>query len=338
MSRRLGVLGSLVLDTIRPAGGGEPTSALGGIAYSLVAFEVAPAEGWATFPLLKVGEDALARARRLIERLGTVASAGGVRAVPEPNNRVELVYGENGGRTERLSGGVPGWSWAELEPLARRCDALYVNLIAGWELDLATARDLGESFRGPVYCDIHSLLLGRRPDGVRYPRVPEGWEEWFRCFDYVQLNERELELLAGDAGLPPWSLADTLARQGPRALFVTLGPRGAAWVAAGGPRLTGPGRAAGGRGAREGEARRGRVPPSRPVEGGDPTGCGDVWGMACYAALLSGAGLWRAATGANRLAARNAGTRGATGLLDAAGAAAPGAEGDGSGEPGRGGP
>lgn len=323
MSRRLGVVGSLVLDTIRRAGDEEPARGPGGIAYSLAAFEASPAPGWGTVPILKVGEGAREPARGLLERLGTVASAEGVRQVVEPNARVELVYADDGGRTERLTGGVPGWSWDELAPLAEDCDALYVNLIAGWELDLACARRLRASFPGPTWCDFHSLLLGRRPDGVRFPRAPEGWEEWFRCFDHVQLNEDELALLAGEAGRPPRDLAEELVREGPRALFVTLGAGGAAWVAAGGGRGDGaraPGIAAGARSGaepREGP-RHGRVPLAGRVERADPTGCGDVWGITCFGSLLAGAGLWEAVARANRLATRNAAARGIDGLLDAA--------------------
>ena len=88
MSHRLGVVGSFVLDTIRGAGDQEPARGPGGIAYSLAAFDASPAPGWATVPILKVGEGAREPARRLLEDLGSVASAEGVRTVDEPNTRV----------------------------------------------------------------------------------------------------------------------------------------------------------------------------------------------------------------------------------------------------------
>lgn len=308
--RRLGVLGALVLDTIRRPGSGEPVEAPGGVTYALAAFEARPPSGWEAVPLVKVGADAREVADALLSRLDSVATREGVLTVPEPNNRVELVYDGRGDRTERLTGGVPGWGWEELSPRLRGCDALYVNLVAGWEVDLACARRLRGGVPGPVYCDLHSLLLDRSGEGVRRPRVPDAWRSWVRCFDYVQVNRDELAALADEAGEEPAGLARRLvAGGGPRALFVTLGDDGAAWAAreAAGPRT-------------------GRAPPPRRVEDGDPTGCGDVWGMACFGALLEGADAPSAVARGNELASRNAARSGGLGLLEtSAGTRGPGA-------------
>src|SRR5689334_17341637 len=58
--------------------------------------------------------------------------------VPYPNNRVELFYYSSERRSEILHGGVPGWTWIGLKPLLDDLDALLVNFIAGFELDLET--------------------------------------------------------------------------------------------------------------------------------------------------------------------------------------------------------
>lgn len=308
---RLGILGTLVLDTIHPPEGGPPRRALGGIVYSLSAWEAAPARGWVVLPMIKVGRDARPRADAYLDRLSTIASRRGVVTVPEPNNRVELRYRPDGSRTERLEGGVPEWTWEELGPLARSCDALYVNLIAGWELDLACARRLGDAVSGPLYCDLHSLLLGRRADGARQRRAPDRWREWASCFDYLQLNHEELRTLADADGSDPDVLARDLAGGRARAVFVTRGREGAAWFAA-----DGDGAAAGRAG-------------TSPVDGGDPTGCGDAWGAACMARLLEGRSPGEAAAAANRIANRNVRLEGGAGLLG--GAAGP--EDGGAGRP-----
>ncbi len=299
--KRLGILGSLVLDTIVPAGEGEPVRALGGIAYALSAWDAAPAPGWEALPLVKVGRDARDRADAYLDRLTCPVCTRGVVTVSEPNNRVELRYRPDGDRTERLTGGVPGWSWDELGPLARACDALYVNLVAGWEVDLACARRLGDAVSGPLYCDLHSLLLERPTDGVRRRRAPDRWRAWTECFDYLQLNREELRTLADADGCEPEALARRIAGRRPRAVFVTLGPGGAAWYDGRGEEVA-SGRAA-----------------ATPVEGGDPTGCGDVWGAACMARLLEGRTPAEAAAAANGLARRNARARGGDGLLEGRG-------------------
>lgn len=324
--RRLGVLGTLVLDTLRDPRREEPVRSLGGITYALAALEAARPAGWSVLPIVKVGRDARDRAEGLLGALDAVSSREGVRWVAEPNNRVELLYREDGSRSERLEGGVPGWTWEELAPLARSCDALYVNLIAGWEVELASARRLRDAVGGPVYGDLHSLLLDRGEDGIRRPRAPEEGRAWAGCFDYLQLNEDELSILAEKEGEEPWTLAESLVGDAPRAIFVTLGPEGAAWVAAPGPAAAGGARPAAGR-AEEGahrRPRRGRLgPPSDGPGGaagsaaeGDPTGCGDVWGITCFAALLEGTDLAGAVAAANRMAARNAARVGGTALLE----------------------
>lgn len=311
--KRLGMVGTLVWDAIyaRDPGRSEPHEEWGGLAYALGAFEALRPEGWGLVPILKVGADLAPAARRLLTDLRSISSLDGVRVVAEPNNRVELRYSDGCRRTERLSGGVPGWTWEELEPLARSCDALYVNFIAGWEIDLASGTRLRDTYVGPLYCDIHSLVLGVGPGGLRVPRVPERWREWLGCFDYVQVNEDELAVLATEEGGDPWRLAAGVVGDRPRALFVTLGARGAAWVAA----EADSGRSVSGV-RRPPSVRSGRVSVPDPVSDPDPTGCGDVWGIACFMALLGGASIDEAARHANGLAARNACLRGASRLGD----------------------
>ena len=60
--RRLGVLGTLVFDTIHLPGSAdgtpaEPLTDWGGIAYALSALEAVAPDGWEVFPFVKVGAD-----------------------------------------------------------------------------------------------------------------------------------------------------------------------------------------------------------------------------------------------------------------------------------------
>ncbi len=311
---RLGAVGTLVWDTIhgRDPGRDGPVEEWGGITYALSAFEAAGPEGWTLLPIVKVGEDMRGPAARLLEGLERVESLEGVRFVDAPNNRVELRYRDDRSRTERLRGGVPGWKWEELRPLVASCDALYVNFIAGWEMGLEEARGLRGAVPGPVYADLHSLFLGVGPGGVRRPRSLERGAEWASCFDYVQVNEDELRLLAGE-GTPPWQAARRLVGGGVRAILVTRGACGARWLA--GPAARSPGEGvAGRRGPEAREVDVGEEPAAAEVEDPDPTGCGDVWGIVCFGALLAGSTIREAVRSANRVAARNARLRGGRAL------------------------
>jgi sugar/nucleoside kinase (ribokinase family) len=66
--------------------------------------------------------------------------------------------------------------------------------------------------------------------------------------------------------------------------------------------------------ATPGATRSARIPGSSVEVGGDPTGCGDVWGATFFARLLAGDPLETAMQEANRLAGRNVRHRGAGGL------------------------
>src|SRR2546428_3990486 len=128
-----------------------------------------------------------------------------------------------------MSGGVPPWTWPELGPMVADLDALYLNFISGYEMDLPTARLLRHSIRRFLYADLHSLFLGKEPDGTRIPRPLPQAPAWFGCFDYVQLNEEELAQLGDD----PLALAAGGVVQGCTPLWVTLRARGAGYFTGG---------------------------------------------------------------------------------------------------------
>ncbi len=295
--KRLGVLGSMVWDTIY---GRDPAQAAieewGGIAYALAALDASLSDDWQMVPLVKVGRDLAPRANAFLRTLRHPAPGTRFIEVPDPNNRVTLRYTSAERRCEQMRGGVPPWTWAELGPQVADLDALYVNFISGFELTLDTARLLRRGFPRFLYADLHSLFLGKAEDGTRYLQPPAQALEWFACFDTVQLNEEEMAQLGGD---PLAVAASALARAGGGCS--TLGARGAVYFT-GSPvrtaRIAAP------------------AEDSASVDAGDPTGCGDVFGATVTAALLQGADLETAIRAGCRMAARNVSHRGATGLRD----------------------
>jgi hypothetical protein len=292
----------MVWDTIYGRGPTpEPVEEWGGIAYALAALEAALLDDWEIIPLVRVGRDLAPRADAFLQQLSRRAPAARFIEVPEPNNRVTLRYTSAQRRTERLSGGVPPWTWTELGPLVRDLDALYVNFITGFELDLATAQQLRYGFPGPIYADLHSLLLGVSRQGDRFPQPLPDVHQWFTCFDVVQLNEEEMRLV----GAAPMAVAAAALAHGVRLLVVTLAARGAVYFT-----------------VRPFTFGRQPAPPSGPIETaripafqvpaeGDATGCGDVFGGTLVAQLLRSTPLERALQAANEAAGRNLQHRGA---------------------------
>ena len=312
--KRLGVIGTFVWDVIHGRDPRElPVEEWGGITYALSALDAALPDDWEIVPLVKVGADLGSEARRFLRGLRRIAPDAAPIEVPSPNNRVALRYFSDERRSERLTGGVPAWSWLGLKPLLADIDALYINLISGFEIDLETAQLIRQHFRGPIYCDLHSLLLALQPNGLRTPQPLANPAAWCRCFDLVQVNEEEMTMMASDSmGLAAIALAN-----GVNSLSVTLGSRGVVYIAAPGfERLSDLRR--GSFGDSTGAIRTALVPAKRPKHGspGDPTGCGDVWGATYFSRLLAGDKLDAALDRAMDAAARNVDHRGATGLAD----------------------
>jgi hypothetical protein len=336
---RVGILGSLVWDEIHGRDRlAAPVEEWGGIAYALAALDASVAPEWEIVPLIKVGQDLAPKAREFLAGLERLTPGGRCVEVPAPNNRVVLRYYSSERRTERMSGGVPGWTWSELGPMVRDLDAIYLNFISGFELALGTAQALRQGFAGPIYVDLHSLFLGMQHDGIRVPRPLQDAAAWLGCFDVVQVNEDEMRQLSPD----PLSLAADAIGAGTSLLIVTLAAKGAAYVAAPGfDGWTTAERRNGGTAERAASvpqaiagfpSNASAVPPFRrsadmprsalrtalipapTVDLLDPTGCGDVFGAVAAARLFAGDPVEAAIRQANSLAARNAAFRGAGGL------------------------
>lgn len=311
-ARRVGVIGSFVWDVIHGRDPFQvPVEEWGGITYALGALEAALDDNWEIVPIVKVGYDLAPRAREFINGLERIVPGAAPIEVPHTNNRVTLHYHSAERRCEQLTGGVPGWNWLGLKPLLADLDALYINLISGFELDLETVQLIRAHFSGPIYCDLHSLLLAIQPDGVRTLQPLPNAAAWCRCFDFIQVNEDEMRMMAPD----PLALAAMALSAGVSVLNVTMGARGVVYFAAPGfdtlsdlrRNTLGP----------SGGAVRTELVPaarSRDLDGGDPTGCGDVWGATYFSRMLIGESLDAAMRTAAVAAARNVDHRGATGL------------------------
>jgi len=305
--KRLGVIGTMVWDTIYGrAPHSEPVEEWGGIAYALAALEAAlPADEWEIVPLIKVGRDLAPRANDFLGSLTKRSASARFVEVHEPNNRVTLRYQSAARRTERLTGGVPPWSWEELGPMVRDVDVIYVNFISGFELTVETCGYLRRAFRGPIYADMHSLFLGVGRDGTRVPKSLDMVESWLTCFDVVQVNEDELTLLGPD----PMAVAARVLASGVRLFVVTLGERGAVYfttlpfVFQHDPTSVTPG-----------PVQTARIPAAALGVEEDPTGCGDVFGGTLVARLAAGEDVETAIRTATIQATRNLAHKGATSL------------------------
>lgn len=304
-AKRIGVLGTFVRDRIwHPEGEADrPVEQWGGIAYSLAAMAASCPPGWSVVPLAHIGRDLHAEAELFLDSLPHLETRAGIEIVEGESCRVELYYHDGAERSERFTGEPRSWTIEALLPFLAGLDALYVNFISGFELDLEAALALRDAVSIPLYADLHSLFLGPPGEGPRAPRLLPEATRWLSCFDIVQLNESELALLCSGEGAPE-ELIDCL-EGGPRLAAVTRGRAGATLAYRPGENLVrSP------VGDREGprqmvapvEVHLEEVPLEGPASAGDPTGCGDIWGSVVFTSLLAGRSPRQAALRGHRAA------------------------------------
>ncbi|MFP6643050.1 MAG: PfkB family carbohydrate kinase [Candidatus Latescibacterota bacterium] len=288
----VGVLGSVNRDTIEHADG-RIEHGLGGVLFTACALAHLGGGALRVWLLARAHDEL---ASRLRQRMGHVPGLylEGLFEISDPGYRCHITYDGLGGKTEVLSGDVAPLTLAELSPFLPRLHALVVNFITGFELDVGTLAAMGERVDGPLLVDVHSLTLGRRADGTRFPRPPADIHRWLAPADVVQMNAEEARILGapggdGTAGLLDW--ATSLLDRGPSAVIITRGAAGA--IAA----------------AREPDGSVLHLDqaayPVDPVQELDPTGCGDVFLAALTTARIRGADLHTTLEQASRAAARN---------------------------------
>ena len=283
-ARRIAVVGSINRDTICTPDGTR-TESYGGILYSIAA--LAQIGSATIFPVCNVGKDVEDTVRRLLGSWGCV-QLDGVRFVPDRNPHCFLTYDSRNRKQETLLGGVPPLAIERLGPFLD-CDAVCFNFITGMELELQTLRAFRREARGLVLMDVHSLTLGIDSGRRRFFRMPACWEGWLACADIVQMNDREGELLAGEAlngGAATAKFGERVLALGPDALLITRGEHGADAVT-GSPR--------GGVEVQRHPARAADVPV-------DETGCGDAFLMGFTWSYLETGSIDEASRFANRIA------------------------------------
>lgn len=287
--KRLGVIGSINRDTITTAGGRQ-TRSLGGVLYTALALAFLGMGRFEAWLLCKYGQDVASQVKNLLARCPNLRSDG-ARVVPEPNFHSRIHYFVDGLKSERLSGNIEPLGLRELDPFIPELDALLINFISGFELELETLIAIRKKFQGFILMDVHSLTLGRGESGERFWEKPAGWEHWLAQADLVQMNEEEAALLADFSSPEPGALREFalgVLDLGPRWVVITRGVEGAL-------------------GAYRQDAHKHLCEQLAwmPEKACEPTGCGDVFLAGLSTGLCNGKGLPEAMAIASRAAGLN---------------------------------
>jgi sugar/nucleoside kinase (ribokinase family) len=294
---RIAVIGTICWDKITYPEG-RTVESFGGIAYSVLTLAALLESKAIIRPVCLVGDDRYEKVLELFSQSQEIDPTG-IRPVEHKNNTVTLVYVDEQKREEILEGGVPSLTYEEIEPFLE-ADYLVVNFISGWDLSLEVMQRIREKSRAKIYMDIHSLTLGKEKSGKRFLQAPKDWEMYVTCADCLQLNQDELEALAGEQ-LTTEEIereARKLHKLGPVIVAVTLADRGCLLIHK----------------TANGDVVSKSMPAKRVEPVRDTTGCGDVFGAAFLGKLIATRDPVQAADFGNDLAGLKATFSGLEGL------------------------
>jgi sugar/nucleoside kinase (ribokinase family) len=260
MTKRIGIVGSFVLDKIFPLNGNK-IEGIGGLYYSLIISSLLVKDSGSLYPFAKVGGDFYPKLVKILRKYYNIETEGLIK-VFQPNNKVSLYYYSENERREYSTYVLPYLRYNEFKFLSG-FDIFYINFISGRELKLQTLLKLRKNLYCPFYIDFHSLSLGFRKNGLRYIRPFPNWRKWLKCGDIIQMNEREGRLLFGREFLSDNDyllFAKEVLSNGSKVLLLTLGEDGSILFYE-----TGKG------------IKRVKVPPFFYGSSKEATGCGDAY-------------------------------------------------------------
>ncbi|HEX9916475.1 MAG TPA: PfkB family carbohydrate kinase [candidate division Zixibacteria bacterium] len=225
--RKITVIGSITQDTINLPYG-KQTKSFGGIFYNLLSLSYLSSKNVKTYPICNLGEDIHKDVIKILDERENIVK-GGIKKSKGRNNAVCLFCKKSGKRKEFLLSLVPPLNFSQIKPYLNSA-LILVNFISGFDLSLKTLEKIRASTTKPIYIDIHSLSLGVKKNGERFPKKPKLWKRYIKCADMLQMNWGEFSILSGRKvkninQIKVW--AEKILKLGPKVIIITLGKRGA---------------------------------------------------------------------------------------------------------------
>ncbi len=257
---QIAIIGSVNCDEVWTVEG-RHRRGWGGILYNIAALAQHLPTKATVLPIARLGRDAQRPVGRWLRTLRQVDTSA-LLPMARAGNLCEMRYKNADERYERLLHRVPPLTYSDLHP-ALTAELILVNFISGNDITIGALERLRRDYRGLIYMDIHSYLLGRRRDATRFARRPTGWRRILACADVLQMNEVEFATLSGQPASPQsvleWT-TETMASMKCRCMMVTLGALGSYCLT-----------------RRKERWRLRHFPSGHRPRGADPTGCGDTF-------------------------------------------------------------
>jgi hypothetical protein len=271
------IIGTINKDLILPFGGSSIQS-FGGIFYSLGALTRFVGDHVTIYPISYIGMDVYSNLLLLLKNFGNVDPSGLIE-IEQKNHEVILEYLSPEERTEKALFNFPSIGWENIKKF-KKADFFIINMITGWDLSLQSYQKLSKINYSKMYLDVHFLVMGIDQSGKRSPDRPENITEWLRGSRFIQMNQREFEIINTEKLHESYFFEKYLRPD--QYLIVTQGSGGANVIF-----------------RKNGKTRHKHFPALSVEKIEDVTGCGDVFGVGFVWNFLQSGDVYRSIEFAN---------------------------------------
>ena len=280
---KITVIGTINKDLILPFQG-APIESYGGIFYNIAILSQLVDETDEIIPVSYLGEDVQTPVMAVLKELPRVSTEGLI-PIDQKNHKVILEYQSPDQRKEKALFNFPPLTWKQVKPFLDS-DIVIVNMITGWDIEEKAFLKIADRTRKKLYLDIHFLVMGADKLGRRFPKKPDKIGRWLKSSHFVQMNEAEYKIIAGDTPKEDF-FKQNLKRD--QILIITNGKRGIEMV-----RID------------YGKIKSKHFPSYKLTSIVDATGCGDAFGAGFVFEYLRTNELEGSIHFANKVAAANA--------------------------------
>lgn len=96
---------------------------------------------------------------------------------------------------------------------------ILINMITGFDISLSQLKEIRNNFNGLIYFDVHTFSRGVNKEMLREFRQIPDFDQWIKCIDILQANEKELLTLGNYDD--EMSVAKHLIRKENKILIIT---------------------------------------------------------------------------------------------------------------------
>ncbi|MFC1725245.1 carbohydrate kinase family protein [candidate division KSB1 bacterium] len=224
--KKIGLIGHPVVDEIHTFDG-NIIRGYGGVYYNALILSYLLNDKAKIYLATKAGEDIYEDIKTKVDKLGNVNTDNLIK-VHQKNNRVKLVYSDRFKRTEFSKQILPYIEPEEID-FSIGFDILLINFVSGRELKYNSFVKIREIYKGLIFLDIHSLLMGFGKKGERILKKRGDWNKWMKLADIVQMNQTEGESIKGKSFKSDKEIvnfAKELIKGNTKISIITLGERG----------------------------------------------------------------------------------------------------------------